>query len=526
MWGAAQDRRFDDAAAARRADWRMAMFVVAMAILLAMMAFRTRDAFNPDSLWLDDQWVASLARHAAPGELLTLMPPAPIGFLLLMQGITRVFGAGHWQWQLVPMLCGFAQVPLLGWIAWRATGRVSLGVLAAALLSGSTTFLIYTWRIKQYTLEGFVALALIGLALACAQGSRKVPFALVVLAGLLAIPLSFTAVPVGMVVVNVLALHLFLTAEGRTYTPRAQPTRRHVVSCCTAYNVFVLGWLMLVQFHQANDVMHEFWARYYMPIHDLEAFLEFLRTHLSRFLTGGLPSLLGWLTWVVPIGMALLCWRRRWQPIALALLLFYGGMFTISAMHLYPLGARRTDIFSYPITILAIVAGIAAMSRYVRFLPQLVLLIVIGRMILFVPTSAIQYPGSDDRRTVEWLVRHAQPEDAIVIGPRSSWAIGCYTEWPVKLTPIAQSTNGFLVEPSRPHTIVLPDTDNFVREGSDASERARSLDPVLEHAPRRIWLISLHHLAPWVPAELESRSYAPRAEYAHGRSVRLFEREE
>lgn len=502
-----------------RANWQAAVFTAVMVMLLVMVLLRIRIGINPDSLWLDDQWVASLAMRASPDDLFKLMPPAPIGFLLLLQVITSILGAGHWQMQLLPMLCGMAQIPLLGWIAWRATGRLSLGVLAAMLLSGSTTFLIYTLRVKQYTLEGLIALLLIAIALACLRHPRSVPFALVVLVAAGAIPLSFTAIPVGLVLVNVLALHLFLTAKEQPHLSRAK-----IAIAGTGYNAAAFGWLCLVQLHQANDAMYEYWSQYYAPVGDATAIAVFCQGHLMRFFTGGLPVSSDWLIWAVPFAIVLLCFRSRLRFIALAMLLFYGGMYVTSAMELYPLGARRTDIFSFPITILAIVAGIWAMSRYISFLPQLVLIIVIGHMVLFYPASHVRYPTTTDRSTVEQLVQLAQTEDGIVIGSRSSWAVGCYAEWPVELVRARRSTNGFQVRPIRPRTALLPEMSGMQNSGLNESERAQLLEAALDEAPPRIWFLSLYRLPRWVPEELASRGYTMRESPTTDGRLMLLER--
>jgi hypothetical protein len=157
----------------------------------------------------------------------------------------------------------------------------------------------------------------------------------------------------------------------------------------------------------------------------------------------------------VPLAIVLMLLMRRTRLIGLALVLFYGGMLTLSAMEMYPLGGRRTDIFSYPITLLAIVAGIWAISRWITFLPHAVLIIVVGWMILLPPRTTFIYPQQSDRRVVELLAEQAHDADGIIIGPRSNWAVGCYGPWPVELERARGSSNGFIVLPRRERLIAL-----------------------------------------------------------------------
>jgi hypothetical protein len=505
-----------------RKHWRIVIFASVIAWLMIRVTWRIRTGINPDSLWLDDQWVATLALHASFVDLLELMPPAPLGFLLLLKLLTSVVGWGDWQLQLLPILFGLAQIPLIGWIAWRATDRVSLGVLAAILLSGSTMFLVFLLRVKQYTLEGLIALILIALALQCVRSRRAGAFATVVVAALVALPLSFTAIPVGLVLINVLSLHMLRVKDDVN-----APSRVRVLASTALYNVAVLSWLGLVQMRQANETMYEFWWRQYLPIGDAEALREFTGVWLKQFLTGGLPPMLAWLVCIVPIGVVLLCLRRQTRLLGLAFILFYGGMLTLSAMQRYPIGGGRTDIFSYPITILSIVAGIWAVSRYARILPAIILAVVIARMLALFPHPTINYPLNDDRDTVETIQQMLAPEDGLIIGPYSSWAVACYGDWPIELVRTLESTNGFIALPDRADTVALP---RRLRQGDDPAatggDLIQPLLPLLQRRPHRIWVLSTYGSMWWVEAMLESRGY--EAVQVPGTSTRilLFERGE
>jgi hypothetical protein len=497
---------------------RMAVFIAASAILVLLALYRIASGINPDSLWLDDQWVGALIRRATLGDFVEVLPPAPLGFLLLVRLMTSVLGWGSWQLQLLPIACFLIQIPLIGWIAWRATGRLSLGLVAAALLSDGGTLLQFSIRVKQYSLESLIVLMLIALAMRSVSRPGDRSFAVVVIAAALAMPFSFTATPVGMVIVNVLALYM-LASRGESDRPR----KGAIIAGAVCFNIAALGWTWLVQLNQANQVMFDFWSQYYAPVFEASAMWEFTTSHLSRFLTGALPGTLGWLALAAPLGIMLMLCIRQSRVIGLAFLLFYGGCLALSAMGLYPLGGRRLDIFSYPVTILAIVAAAWAVGRWFRFMPQVVLGVVVVNMLLFYPAMRYGYVRNSDRVVVEFLTDATRDDDGVIIGPQSSWAVGCYSTWPVRFVRVEDGTNGFVVVPQRDGAIVLREEHfrDLLRQDEDAF--IRQLDPLLEQRPVRVWFLSLQGYGGWVPGVLKLHGYMQRDAGAPSEQLRLFE---
>lgn len=502
--------------------WRAVIFVLCVAVFMLLASVRLHGAINPDSLWLDDQWVGALVKHASITELLEIMPPAPLGFLALLKAVTFCLGWGHWQLQLLPLAFGLAQVPLIGWIAWRATGRLSLGLVAAGLTIGSSTFLLQCIRIKQYTLEGLIVLVLIALAMACVHRPRAATFGALISAAILALLFSFTAAPAGMVIIDVLTLHLLLLPRDQTSI-----SRRAAIIGCAAYNVITLTLIAMMHFQQPNELMFAFWSTYYMPIHDAGEWWSFMQLQGRRFFLGALAPTMGWLAYAAPIGIVLLLCSKQTRLIGLAFLLFYCGMFTLAALELYPIGGRRTDVFSYPITILAIIAAVWALSRFhrfIRFLPQIVLTIIIINMLLFAPGPSISYKRVTDRTAVEQINTLVQEKDGLIITPDSSWAVGCYGRWPVKLVRVAESTNGFIVVPRRERTSVVQ--EQLVRDAPrpDRSVGAEQIESLLETSPNRIWCFAIGHIPQWVIEAVESHGYIMQPTPWHDSRVLLFER--
>jgi hypothetical protein len=469
-----------------RGWWKIAFFAAVILVILLVDLLWIWRGVNPYSLWLDDQWVAALVRHASLAQLLEFKPPVPIGFVFLLKAMTAVIGAGHTQLQALPLIFGLLQVALIGCVAWRATRSMSLGLVAAILLSGSRVLMVCSLRVKQYTLEGLIALSLIALALECVRRPRAFTFVLTVIAALVALPFSFSAIALGLVVVNVLGLHMMGAPRSLIALPRWL-----IIAVCATFDLISLMWVLAVQSRQANDLMFGFWVWHYLPIDDPPAMWSFARTHLAGFFAGALPAGLGWLAAMVPLTIVLFLLRKPTRLLGVALALFWLGMFAASAVGKYPLGGGRTDAFSYPITILTIVGGIWALSRLIWFLPHVALLTVGGYALVTFPGVPVDYPKTAGRAAVEELGRLAGESDGLIIPPNSAWAFGCYGPWAVDLVEADDSSNRFLVVPRRSHSLVVREVASDSAEALDAT-LVQQMEEFLSQAPKRIWYISVH----------------------------------
>ena len=522
-------RRFTGAArvAAARAAvarWRAGLLAIGLGVLTAGAVFRLRAGFNPRSLWLDDQWVAVLVRHASLPELFQLKAPGPLGFLLLLKAVAAAAGFGAWQLQLLPLVFGVAQIAVIGWIAYRLTDRAMLGLFAAALLAGSRTLAVYSLRVKQFTLEGFVVLVLIALAMLCLRRLRGWTFWLLLAAAAAAMAFSFTAAPVGLVIVNGITLHVFLARRDEL-----KVSRRAVAAGCAAYDLIVLAWVGLFQAHQANELIVQFWSDYYLPLNDPSALWSFATVQIPRFLTGALPSNLGWFAIGAPLGIALLCGRTSTRSIGLALLVFYGGLLAASALQLYPLGGRRTDVFSYPVTILAITGAVWVLSRRVWFLPEVAMIVVFIEILLFFPEPRVHYSRQAGRGAIEMVNALAGDGDGLIVAPRANWALGCYGRWPIQLVRADDSSNGFVVQVSRGQTLVLRESweDMDIRQARAAV--GMQLELFLADAPRRLFFVSIGRwpvMDEWIEQVIEGHEYMVRPLAAPDEgTVLLYERD-
>ncbi|NQU11191.1 hypothetical protein HQ590_10400 [bacterium] len=161
-------------------------------------------------------------------------------------------------------------------------------------------------------------------------------------------------------------------------------------------------------------------------------------------------------------------------------------IFVASAQRLYPVGQDRLDLFAYPLLILLAAAALTPLMRPWKVAPCLV---VAGLGVLWSVDVARQgygYPASADRSLVQTAAAATSPEDALVVAPWTSYAVGLYGPWPTELVADPLSTNGYRVGIRRARTLLLEESrpgDSLLRRPGMLRDQ---LQPVLAAAPRRI----------------------------------------
>src|SRR5206468_2400779 len=76
----------------RARRWEIVAFSVTCCSLAALAAFQRWPGLNPSSLYLDDQWAASLIKAGSPGIWWEIMPQIPLGFLLIIKALFHAGG--------------------------------------------------------------------------------------------------------------------------------------------------------------------------------------------------------------------------------------------------------------------------------------------------------------------------------------------------------------------------------------------------------------------------------------------------
>ena len=177
--------------------WKRHWLDLAIALALAIVAILVRRHGLPtDGLWLDDSITGAAVRTWSPGDFLALGADHP-GYIVLLTGWTQLAG-GDEALAYPALVAGVLGAPLL-FLALRALGydRAIAALLGAALVAAGTD-IVYSGRVRTYTADVLIvlALALVVPRLARMRWSWAVAAAWVVISVVLATFSAFALVAV------------------------------------------------------------------------------------------------------------------------------------------------------------------------------------------------------------------------------------------------------------------------------------------------------------------------------------------
>ena len=135
-------------------------FDVVAIVALGVVATLVRVGSLPfDGLWFDDSWVAAGAILGTPSELLTVGSGHP-GFTFVVMLVDRL-GGGLRELGMPSLLAGIAG-PMVLYVALRSVKyERSIAVLVSAALAVAPIHILYSGRVKGYTLDTLLVLLLV-----------------------------------------------------------------------------------------------------------------------------------------------------------------------------------------------------------------------------------------------------------------------------------------------------------------------------------------------------------------------------
>jgi hypothetical protein len=458
---------------------------IAVGAIVAAVVVRTVLArwpgLDPESLWYDDIVFAVIAWVPDLRTTLSLPVHAPPLFFLLLRAARAVFRDPEWSLQLLPFACGIAAIPVMGAVAWRMTGSPGLAVLAATLTALNPLLAHYSLFVKQYASDGLATAVLLGAGAAVLHGDRvdRLKFRRLAVAAGVLISLSITSVFTSAPVV----------ALGAWRAWREPRDRRTVIKAASAYVLLLLASYLAFR-SRTNEPLRDqaVFANRFLPLESFEAASGFLTRFGRRFLETSMPS---WtdteltrpstVSWPLPLmalGELWLFSRRSTRTLGLAVAGFYAAALLASALHVYPLGAGRTDVYAFPVGITLFVMGVHGATQLLRGreLIRGAVALLVAAIALAAPIQARYFPVYDDR-LVNYLGVVAAPDDAVILSPDATYLAAYYGPWSAVISPSSEHTSGTSVTILRPRTLHLPPEDRrpapFIRAFLDAAPPAR-----------------------------------------------------
>ena len=451
------------------------MIIAGYGFVLALGLWQRWELLDPPSLWYDDQWVATLVRFAGVSELFGYRASVPLGFVVFQKIAPQWIADTEVALQLLPMLCGLAMPVVLGGLVSRSTGHPALGLLAAAIAMTNPIAAGYSMRVKQFSFDALVVVAILAIGLPLLRGKARLPATPVVVAAALGW-LTYVSALVSVPLLHVAGLRAWI------HEPASRP--RVLVNLAGLDLSFALLYWLRVR-HQSRTQTVEFWMeRGGLPENEsFGALLDYyvLDGIFLRGIAGALPALPK-IVAVAIAGMALLWLVREGKTrfIALFFLLFYAQLAVMAGLRMYPFGGDRTDIFSYPATILLVMlaAGLA-MNKLRTSHPRR--LVVIGHGIavagVALPVAGLAFERfepvpqviTDDAEMLRILEAERRDGDVVMISYQSRYTIATYGTWP--MTYVQPEEGKFWVSVDMPHTHVMLDRGVFEQEWVDDATR-------------------------------------------------------
>jgi Dolichyl-phosphate-mannose-protein mannosyltransferase len=437
--------------------------------LLALAVVIRRGPLGPRSLWLDDAWPALVTRVA--WSRITVVGLTSPGFSAILKAWTHVVGFSDTHAQQPAFAFGVLGPALVYLTGRRMALRTMPALVAATILLVSRNHVIYSSRVKQYTLDALLSTVIILLAVRLLDHPEQVSrWAALVATAALATVASSLVLPT----VSGAFLAAFYAAWKR---PGA---RRVAISAVGTYGLFAIAWWAIALRPRINPALRSYWSAFYIRMN--LSFPRDLGIALWRLAHGisWAPTLATLI--VLVIAAAVVVWRR--SELAILLLTPLAVAATLSTLHVAPLGAGRTDVNLYPA--LALLVGVALGELRMKVPVGLAVAGVLLVALAATNRAAPPYPSENMRGAVAALTSKVRPSDEVLVYWAGRYPFALYARnWGLEIYRSDQTAEGLEVHVERPNLFVLPDDETH--KSRYAAVLAR-----LAKNQSRIWFIGSH----------------------------------
>ena len=435
------------------------IFAVVIGLVTVWTGYVRAAGLNPHSLWFDDLWVAAVVKLDSLFEAVSLPVPAPPAFLGALWFSRRLVPDPELSLQLVPYCASLAAIPLLAVVVATISRSQALGVVAGSLIALSPNVAYYSVFVKQYTVD---VLAVAGLLLSAAWFFRsREPRHLRLGAWLsiLSLLFSFPSVFAGAVFVNLAALLHMWSAD-------SEPSRTGpIIRTALVFNLVLGIVFLLIVSGRSNANVTGYWAASFLPLDSGVAAWQFLSTRGLGAIRNALPTALASGVPLVGVGLVWLMVKPPWRWFGVFVLLVYVAAIVASGLHLYPIsGGRpdrpalaRTDLFSYPLTVMLFTLGIGALTSWLprRALANFPLCVLALALVAVRPAPASYFP-LDHSNFVRLMDSFEEDTDGVVLWSAARFLGGYYSSWPIRAVARADLNNELEIHLERPHSLTLP----------------------------------------------------------------------
>ncbi|HEX4355682.1 MAG TPA: hypothetical protein VHZ95_22300, partial [Polyangiales bacterium] len=332
---------------------------------------------------------------------------------------------------------------------------------------------------------------LLGCMLAALRRRTLARFVLLILASLIAALFSFASLFVSLCFVHAIVLDAWTRRRTESRNLRA------LLPQLMAAGLFDLAVLALhheLLAGQSSDEMRWFWRNYFLHFDSVQAVLFWITRHFLPFPIRALSLPLIVLAPLLFVGAKVLLGDLELRPLVWAFFLLIAGLVVAAALDIYPMGAERIELFSYPLfwSIAAVGGDRLWRTRREHLRTALVAYVVL----VCLARPAVSYSDVHDRQVVEETLRDRQPGDALLMQHTGLLAFAYYAGLPLRFEHYADVCHQFVAWPTIADLHVLPIKTNGQRlvEHPDAADR--QLAQLYERGYPRIFYVSTHATDP------------------------------
>jgi hypothetical protein len=458
----------DDAVAPRpsRLDARLIDAGV-VAAFTALAAFTRYRPLAPHSLFLDDAWVAVGYRAHGLAALARTTFTSPL-FSLATDGWLKAVGLTSLRAQLPAFVAGIVAPATTYALARSMRMSRAASLVAGALLLCAPFHLLYSSRVKQYTLDALLTCAILFVAWRALDRQTTRRVAGVTATAVVASLASIAVAPVAAGAFAALAIPALRRRAGRA-----------AVTAGAASYVAIAGlWYGAVIRPSSHASLREYWQqaggfwaddrlRLSTGFHDA-------LSHVARGFSALPPTLT-----LALLGLAVIVACTRSIERAVLLVTPAATALALSAARVAPIGAR-VDVYLYPT--FAILAAYAAEPLVRRSAWLVIAPVAFVALLLAITPLPRYYPQENIAPLVDRLEARAEPTDPIVLYRMGEWGFALYTRWPVRIVRDGTEPVPFTAQVQRPDIYEV------------SNDQPTALVDTIEdgHRVRHLWFIGAH----------------------------------
>lgn len=435
-------------------------------------------ALNPESLWFDDVWTALITKVENIKDFWLVNSSTPPLFGLGLFLSSKLIPDREISMQILSFFFSIVQIFLFYRLILFVEKNKFLAFLGGMILAFNEFVLVYSTRVKQYTIESFLTIWLLfEFEKQYMKLSKDFNLLKYIGISIFSLFLGFNAVLVSGFLVNIFGLEIFISKLKEKKIKK----NLFLFSQIFIFDLIIVIYYLLIMKPKANQELNNFWDTFF--INTNQSFFEIVKDIVAKFnvvIGGSFP--VKWLNFIQNIFsfssytflLILLIfmflgiwsfWKKKNYILSFLGIYFYLTLLILGMLRIYPLGGQRLDIFSYPISIFYFIAGLEFLFDKVKIRLNLGVQIIAGIVVIFVSLPTIIKYCIDDWETksssyIIYIEENLKQNEGVLVFPHGAFSLGYYSHYPIEFYKANTLATGFSLRVKKENVIVMPPVTN------------------------------------------------------------------